>query len=702
MPDLRIDPDAIRSGLRDEMVDARKQVVFDVDDCERVPASGGDVLWRLSLKVDERSRRRLQEDLEGQSAWWAGPPRGTADVLAVLPEQGELILRFCTTPPPLSGPVFVYPPEYLEALHEQWLDPAWSTACVDWATRALSSEAPTLDHPTADRTSQPLRTAQRESFRLLRWPASFLWGPPGTGKTYTLGALVAGFVSQFPGRRVLLFSSTNTAVDQALVAVDEALRHVAGGEPLRQRCKRVGQQFRPSHYEGHEHLLPQSDPTLLRRLAELEGSRPENSSPVDLDRWKREVQDIRRRLRVSAADVLASAGVAAMTTTAAAYLLEVLRGQATYDLVVFDEASQVGIAHALCFAPLGRRVLFAGDPQQLEPIVQSESSDATEYLGRSMFSYRQALPEATCFLNEQSRMAAPICRVVSEAFYGGKLKVAADASSNAAWCDARKPTGPGVAGHTLHVANGMPPGQWSASYGGPIRFESAVWIADHMDDLTDSVPEGQVVVVTPYRAQRRLIREKLRGKGFKKVDVATVHKFQGSERHTVVFDPVDGTGAFYQLHGERLTTVALSRAQARLLILTSDRDLASPVLRRVCELMGQAMPVTRPQHLRPIGDVAARGDFPACALGRTYWFDHPGFAGRVDRIDGDRFFVRCQATGVTKTFMTAVFRQRYGASSVAEVSPVKSPSNPTVTPVEKRKHSSGARLVTNRVGRRPR
>ena len=43
---------------------------------------------------------------------------------------------------------------------------------------------------------------------------TYIWGPPGTGKTVTMGSLVAALASL--GQKVLLVSNTNLAVDTAL------------------------------------------------------------------------------------------------------------------------------------------------------------------------------------------------------------------------------------------------------------------------------------------------------------------------------------------------------------------------------------------------------------------------------------------------------------------------------------------------------
>lgn len=58
--------------------------------------------------------------------------------------------------------------------------------------------------------------------KAIRHSVSFLWGPPGTGKTQTLGALVSGFYAK--DERTLICSNTNQAVDQVLLKLARNLR----------------------------------------------------------------------------------------------------------------------------------------------------------------------------------------------------------------------------------------------------------------------------------------------------------------------------------------------------------------------------------------------------------------------------------------------------------------------------------------------
>ena len=80
------------------------------------------------------------------------------------------------------------------------------------------------DHePGASRRSGASLQAVR---RFLGSDTTFIWGPPGTGKTWTLARVVEAHYRA--GRSVLLVSNTNVAVDAALEQVAERLRDEPG------------------------------------------------------------------------------------------------------------------------------------------------------------------------------------------------------------------------------------------------------------------------------------------------------------------------------------------------------------------------------------------------------------------------------------------------------------------------------------------
>jgi superfamily I DNA and/or RNA helicase len=84
-----------------------------------------------------------------------------------------------------------------------------------------------------------------------------------------------------------------------------------------------------------------------------------------------------------------------------------------------------------------------------------------------------------------------------------------------------------------------------------------------------------------------MLRRMLAARRTRDVLVSTVHKAQGSERKIVIFDPVDGASPFLGgVDGDRLINVAISRAQAQLVIFASDHDLTNPTLRKIADVAG--------------------------------------------------------------------------------------------------------------------
>jgi len=622
-------------------------------------------IWKVFVDLAQTIAGGLDESLEGAAAWWPGPPKGGADVLSVNPETEQINLRFATTDPPRSGEkIRIYPPRYLEALLNCWSVDEWARQCLEWLDQVTTSNS-------CDRSASPrpdpfkpwLREREAEAFQLPGWQAGFLWGPPGTGKTTTLGAILAQYVVQFPFSRVLLFSTTNSAVDLALVAVDRCLEELAkqnaSAAAVRKRCFRIGNHFVARNYQAREHLLPVKDESLIQQLAQLEGERPDPSNVQAYARWKEGIERLRQAIRMQAVGVLQNARVAALTTTRAAFTFRDLHERAPYDLIVFDESSQIGLAHALAIAPLGRRALFAGDPKQLAPIVQSEDTSAQRWLGRSMFDHMDQRADSTVFLNEQSRMAEPICRIVSNVFYDGKLVVAADCQHSLQWKKDREPVQVRPVGSSnTCVWNVDKDGIWSQKYHGPIRFESAEFIRDLVCELKAFQDEKDILVLTPFRAQRTLLRTFLRNAYCSKVTVSTVHGAQGSERHTVIFDPVKGESEFLNTpEARRLINVAISRAKARLVFVLSPADRKNPMLVQIANLIENAHAF---HDATPIGKLAGQPKFPWCALHRIVQIK--SMVGKVTEIldDGEKFKVMDLQTGKPRTYITSYIIKNFG------------------------------------------
>lgn len=576
----------------------------------------------------------LDDSLDGASAWWGVAPGemrttargGGASVLAVRPEDDELVLQNASGPPPAPGLLIrLYPPRFLQAVADAWWDTPWAEQALALLPALTAPAAAPAGPPLTGEPFRWLRPAQRQALGLVAQRCGYLWGPPGTGKTTTLGVLLAEFIATRPQAKVLLLSTTNQAVDLATLAVDKALQK-GRRDALRPAVQRLGTRFDAASYSGREHLLPTDDTGLIARLARAEAARPPARDTQALKVWADRVAALRDELRGVSLKVLRHCRLAAMTSTRATLTLKTLRelegevdGQPPFDLLVFDEASQVSVAQALVLMPLARQWLFAGDPQQLGPVQRAPEREPRRWLGRSPFEVMPrgtATPQVT-LLDEQSRMAPPISALVSDCFYGGLLRVAADALASPGWLAARtRALGELPAGQHLHILPVRRDGDWSASERGPVRRESAETVAQMLATVLASGDwqPHELVVLTPFRAQRALIRRCLQARGVPEtVRVSTVHRAQGSEAPVVFFDPADGAQPFLQTEeAQRLFNVAFSRAMAQLVLLLSPADAANPLLAPLLQRQRMAGD-TRP--VLPLLRLAASPEFPANTLG---------------------------------------------------------------------------------------
>lgn len=640
----------ILRGIRDELDDTPEYYEFRVKKSEEIGS-----LWSVQVDLTDNFSSGLDESLEEAIAWWFGPPSGSADVLSVIPEEETINLRFATKPPPSKGEsIRIYPPRYLDALLQTWKESEWAFECLARYNGIQSLNA--LDEtqiPTSNLFSE-LRQRQSDAHNLLGWNYSFLHGPPGTGKTYSLGRMLASYLIKFPKNKILLLSTTNIAVDQAIVSVDkalEALKSTPLAKSIRNKCSRVGNHFIASNYSDRKHLLPIKDFNLISRLILLEEKKPDANNIEAYSHWKDEIEHVRAKMREQAASQLSESNLVAMTTTLAVFMLEKLKILKPFDLIVFDEASQVGLAHSLALLPLAKRCLFTGDPEQLAPIVKSESRRAKEWLGKSIFAKMDRNHSSMCFLNEQSRMAKPICNVISNVFYNGELIVAKECESDINWIKERtlRPINK-IPNNNIYVKNIDASGKWSNKYHGPIRFESAEFIKDLVKQIKDVTPEIPILVLTPFRAQRTLLKILIRNAGIRKVRVSTVHRAQGSECHTVIFDPVQGNSKFLQTaDASHLINVALSRAKARLIITLSNEDIVNPRFRQIYDIVIFS---DKPRQAKQISYFASQSNFPKCAIGEVVKIkDVVGCISRVIN-NGEKFVLVNIDSGKEKTYKT--------------------------------------------------
>ena len=413
---------------------------------------------------------------------------------------------------------------------------------------------------------------------------TFVWGPPGTGKTTTLAYVVAAHARE--GRSVLLVSNTNTAVDTALARVDRLLNDLPDGQVVRHGTV-VHEDV--AHLSAESVALRVAAPLLTERAAitrRLDATEAEAAGQGTLDA-DHDLGDERSRLRDRLEEIdrqveAAAAGVAEQAVVVATTVYQTWLGglpDREFDVVVVDEASMLMLPMAAYAAGLaGSSVVVAGDFRQLPAIVSDASPEVARWLATDAF-HAVGLPALLAAgtpppwlaaLRTQYRMRPAIADLVSDLFYD----------------DNRLATGRDPAPTTeVLLADGAPLvwvdtsdlGAWAGVAGGRgSRFNPvhAVLVAA----VLSALPDGTVGVVTPYAAQERLVAALLADRFGRESRgwVSTVHRFQGNEQDVVVVDLADAYGASpgpaSRAVGRddpqaRLLNVAVSRARDQLLVL---------------------------------------------------------------------------------------------------------------------------------------
>ena len=261
---------------------------------------------------------------------------------------------------------------------------------------------------------------------------------------------------------------------------------------------------------------------------------------------------------------------------------------AKFDYLFIDEAGQVSLADALAMSLCARNVVLLGDPSQLAQVSQGRQP---VHVGDSVLQHLlgnvPTIPEDRgIFLDRSHRMQPQICEFVSDAMYEGRLHPAADARMHKILTKTGEYAGLYFVG-IEHAGNGAESIEEASEIAGQI----ARLIAD--GTVVDSQPPSpgaprrllprDVLVITPYNAQRRLIARKLRDAGIDigaetGVRVGTVDKFQGQEAAIVFYSMATSSGEDVPRNVEFLFernrfNVAISRARAASVLVCSPRLL---------------------------------------------------------------------------------------------------------------------------------
>lgn len=456
----------------------------------------------------------------------------------------------------------------------------------------------TLEHPFFDAQAAAIAAARS-------LPLSFIWGPPGTGKTHTLGHIVAQLITAEPSQKILAISLANRGIEQMVIRADDAYRELTGetvekGVLLRTQVPSLEVfkerphltawvEAQSEHWATLAELSRERD-TLNTKLRDgLEGEEREQAIQRLEALIHRRLEEV-EKYKQKRVELIAGARAVFCTINQHSWAPDLC---ADYDVVIIEEASMVPMFYVqdLFETYPNARFVIAGDHQQLQPIIdvkQHKKVGSDLLWGESPFGFfdvrdmsrspvyeRQgsnhagrALSEVN-LLNIQSRMPGCLGELISKHFYDGHLRSLRPrgdfARPNERWPD-----------RSLLIIDQREASYWAEDMG--FEFKT--------DKLGDNTSRGEaqaavllakqaheggrsVTIITPFRNQRALIKSYLTQLDLPdSVDCSTVHSAQGSQADVIIYSLVKPRHSFLAgPEAVHLHTVALSRAEQQLVLL---------------------------------------------------------------------------------------------------------------------------------------
>lgn len=389
-------------------------------------------------------------------------------------------------------------------------------------------------------------------------------GPPGTGKTTTLVEAIIETLQR--ENQVLVTAPSNVAVDW----ISEQLMHrgvkvLRVGNPVR-----ISDEMLDCSYERRYAAHPDFAELwgIRKRLRELSASPKTEANANYLRKLRYRQTELEIKIHT---EIFDEARVVASTLIGCAN--QVMSGRRFATLFI-DEAAQA--LEPACWNAILRcsKVVFSGDYQQLPPTVKCPSAAHDGLSTTLMERVAEEKPSCVSMLTIQYRMNRLIMGFPSRWFYGGRLQAAPQVADRllspidcpVTWIDTT------ACGFGEQV-NGV-----TTSKSNPQEARLLIHtLKDYIDVIGPSRIDDELTdfgIITPYKAQARLIRRLLKMNYFlkryrRRIAVNTVDGFQGQERDVIVISMVrdndDGTIGF--LRDLRRMNVAMTRAKMKLIII---------------------------------------------------------------------------------------------------------------------------------------
>lgn len=361
-------------------------------------------------------------------------------------------------------------------------------------------------------------------------------GPPGTGKTQTIVAIVNLLAAL--DHSVLITSHTHSSIDNVLLRLDD-LDFLRLGS-----LKSIDERLHPRCFAAQVEKCK-----TVEDIAKLYDRKVMASTCLGLDD-----------------DVVS---------------------KKTFDFCIIDECSQVMQPEALKPLFCCKKFILIGDSNQLSPVVRNREARKLG-MGESLFELLES-DSAVVSLRKQYRMNRTVMDLANKITYEGGLECANDDVAQAT-LNLREPSGADewicdilstdieravvFVDTARYFEKNRSDGESCAS-----KIEAEI-IASLVSALIEyGVGEKDIGVVAPFRAQVELLRSKCHFLEFHNLEVSTVDQYQGRDKQVILFSctkenmPEKVPEELELLNEQRRLTVALTRAKHKLIIVGDKRTV---------------------------------------------------------------------------------------------------------------------------------
>lgn len=396
-------------------------------------------------------------------------------------------------------------------------------------------------------------------------------GPPGTGKTTTLVEAIIETLQR--ETQVMVCAPSNAAVDWISEQLSRrGVNVLRVGNPLR-----MSNEMLDCSYERRYAAHPDYAELWSIRRALREGNAGGGKSrekQARLAKMRDRATELEIRIRY---DLFDQARVVACTLIGSAYhILE----HRHFSTLFIDEAAQA--LEPACWAAILKadRVIFSGDHQQLPPTIKCPEAARGGLDQTLMQKVAKTKPESVSLLTVQYRMNKEIMGFSSHWFYHDRLTAAPEVADRLVspidtplmWIDTSQCHFGEKESRTLSRSNAEEARLLIHTLRDYVEMIGLTKIQDERVDFG---------IISPYRAQVRLIRKLLRWQKFfrtlrRQIAVNSVDGFQGQERDVIIISMVrdNEKGTIGFLRDLRRMNVAITRARMKLIILGNAETLS--------------------------------------------------------------------------------------------------------------------------------